>query len=95
MRQAMSSGAQREDLPVRLTRLTRLTRPARPAAALKAEVGDTLIVGTGGAAGTARIGEIIAVTGPDGSPPFRVRWLAGEYESLIRPGRGARVQKGH
>ncbi len=86
MRQAISSGAQREDLPA---------QAAWPGTGLRAEVGDTLIVETGGAAGTARIGEIIAVAGPDGSPPFRVRWLAGEYESLIRPGRSARVQKGH
>jgi hypothetical protein len=86
MGQAVGSGGQREDLPVRL---------ARPGTTLRADVGDTLIVETGGAAGTARIGEIIAVAGPDGSPPFRVRWLAGDYESLIKPGRSARVQKGH
>jgi uncharacterized protein DUF1918 len=86
MRQAIGSGAEREDLP---------GRPVSPGSGLRAEVGDTLIVETGGPAGTARIGEIIAVAGPDGSPPFRVRWLAGEYESLIRPGRSARVQKGH
>ena len=60
-----------------------------------AVVGDTLIVESEGAAGLPRIGEILAVAGPDGSPPYRVRWLAGEYESLIRPGRSARVQKGH
>ncbi len=86
MRQAISSGAQREDLA---------TQAAWPGTGLRAEVGDTLIVETGGAAGTARIGEIVAVAGPDGAPPFRVRWLAGEYESLIRPGRSARIQKGH
>ncbi|MGO9078408.1 MAG: DUF1918 domain-containing protein [Streptosporangiaceae bacterium] len=30
---------------------------------------------TGGLAGIPRLGEIVAVTGPDGSPPYRVRWL--------------------
>jgi Domain of unknown function (DUF1918) len=65
--------------------------PARP---LRAEVGDTLIIEAGGRPGTPRIGEIVAVTDPDGSPPYRVRWLAGEYESVIIPGSGARVEKG-
>lgn len=67
----------------------------RPSAGLRAEVGDTLIVDDGGLGGIPRIGEIVAVTGPDGAPPYRVRWLAGEYESLVFPGLGARVQKGH
>jgi hypothetical protein len=47
-----------------------------------------------GVAGIPRIGEIVAVTKADGSPPFRVRWLAGEYESLVFPGPGARIEKG-
>jgi len=50
------------------------------------------LLGTGG---LPRIGEIIAVTGPDWSPPYRVWWLAGEYESLITPGPAARIEKGH
>ena len=83
MRQAIGSGVPREDLF------------AQPGPALRAEVGDTLIVGSEGAAGIPRIGEIVAVVGPHGLPPYRVRWLAGEYESLIEPGRSARVQKGH
>jgi uncharacterized protein DUF1918 len=62
---------------------------------LRAEVGDTLIIDAGGLAGIPRTGEIVAVTSPDGSPPYRVRWLAGEYESVIFPGPGARVEKGH
>ncbi|MGA3155247.1 MAG: DUF1918 domain-containing protein [Streptosporangiaceae bacterium] len=33
--------------------------------------------------------------GPDGSPPYRVYWLAGDYESMIVPGPGARVEKRH
>jgi hypothetical protein len=63
------------------------------AAALQAEVGDWLVMDDGGIGGIPRIGEIVAVTNPDGSPPYRVRWLAGEYESLITPGPGARVEK--
>lgn len=62
---------------------------------LRAQVGDTLVIEDKSVAGTPRIGRILAVGSPDGSPPYRVRWLAGEYESLISPGPGARVEKGH
>ena len=62
---------------------------------LRAQVGDTLIIEDESVASTPRIGRILAVSSPDGSPPYRVRWLAGEYESLITPGSGARVEKGH
>ncbi len=50
---------------------------SRSSRALRAEVGDMLITRhrTGGLAGIPRLGEIVAVTGPDGSPPYRVRWL--------------------
>jgi len=58
-------------------------------------VGDTLVIGDDDTGRTPRIGEIIAVPNPDGSPPYRVRWLAGEYESLIFPGPSARVRKRH
>jgi len=68
---------------------------AGPVSPLRAEVGDTLVIESGSTDGFPRIGEIIAVTSPDGSPPYRVWWLAGEYESLITPGRGARIKKGH
>ena len=110
MRQAIDPGVPRGDPPARLmgpagpakptgyvrpAAATQPTSTARTGTALRAEVGDTLIVESEGAAGLPRIGEILAVAGPDGSPPYRVRWLAGEYESLIRPGRSARVQKGH
>ena len=61
---------------------------------LRAHVGDTLVIEEN-AAGTPRIGRILAVSSPDGSPPYRVRWLAGDYESLISPGLGARVEQGH
>jgi hypothetical protein len=68
---------------------------ARPGSRLRAVVGDTLIIGTASEGRLARTGEIIEVLGSDGAPPYRVRWLAGEYESVITPGSGARVRKGH
>ena len=82
-----------------------MTQAAAPAArreppspdgpALHAEAGDTLVMGAEGTAGFPRTGQILAVLGPGGSPPYRVRWLAGEYESRVTPGPGARVEKGH
>jgi len=70
-------------------------RGARQPAPLQAEIGDTLVIDQPGGAGQPRIGEITAVPGPDGSPPYRVYWLAGDYESVIVPGPGARVEKRH
>jgi len=66
-----------------------------PHTPLRAHVGDTLVIEEENTSGTPRIGRILAVSSPDGSPPYRVRWLAGEYESFIYPGPGARVEKGH
>jgi Domain of unknown function (DUF1918) len=67
--------------------------PSRSAGPLCAEVGDTFIMDEAGTGGQPRIGTIVAVITPDGSPPHVVRWLAGEYESTIYPGPGARIQK--
>jgi hypothetical protein len=70
-------------------------RGAKGPAALRAEIGDALVIDQPGGAGQPRIGEITALLGPDGSPPYLVRWLAGDYESMIVPGPGARVEKRH
>jgi Domain of unknown function (DUF1918) len=67
-------------------------RPYPEGLALRAEVGDTLVIDDGGVAGIPRTGTIIAVIGQDGSPPYLVHWLAGDYESQILPGPGARVE---
>ena len=78
----LSSADRHEELP-------------QPSATLRAEIGDTLVIDQACPAGKPRIGEIIAVPNPDGSPPYLVRWLAGEYESVIMPGPAARVEKRH
>jgi hypothetical protein len=71
-------------------------QPARPPERLRAEVGDELIIEPeGGQAQAARVGEIIEIHSPDGSPPYVVRWLAGEYNSTITPGSRAHIQKRH
>lgn len=61
--------------------------------ALYAEAGDTLVIDQPDGAGLPRVGEIIAVPGPEGAPPYLVRWLAGDYESLIVPGQRAHVER--
>jgi hypothetical protein len=71
----------------------RRDKPSPPQAALRAEVGDLLIIDEGDGAGIPRIGEIAGTPSPDGSPPYLVRWLAGEYESTIMPGPRARIEK--
>lgn len=61
---------------------------------LRAEPGDSLVIDGANMAGP-RIGTIISVGSADGSPPYLVHWHAGDYESRICPGPGARVQKRH
>lgn len=39
-----------------------------------------------------REGEILEVRGPDGGPPYLVRWDDDGHESLIHPGTDAFVQ---
>jgi Domain of unknown function (DUF1918) len=57
-----------------------------------AQPGDTLVIDSASTAGLPRVGIIIAVIGQDGSPPFLVRWITGDYESRIIPGPGARIE---
>jgi Domain of unknown function (DUF1918) len=60
---------------------------------MRAEPGDTLAIDGAGMAGLPRLGMIIAVYGRDGAPPYLVRWTAGDYESRVHPGPGARIEK--
>ncbi|WP_084959932.1 DUF1918 domain-containing protein [Thermoactinospora rubra] len=58
---------------------------------MKAAVGDKLIVENTYGNDVRRTGVIIEVAHPDGSPPYLVRWLEDERETLIFPGPDARV----
>jgi hypothetical protein len=62
---------------------------------MHAHVGDTLAV-PGRCVGEAgRIGQVLEVRGPDGTPPFKVRWEDG-HEAVCWPGPETRVQhEGH
>ena len=58
---------------------------------MRANVGDLLLVESSSAEQHRREGEIIEVQGPDGQPPFLVRWPDG-HEALCFPGPDARVR---
>ena len=56
-----------------------------------AKVGDWLVVRRRALDQPARIGQILEVSDPDGSPPFVVRWLDDERTSVVVPGNDAAV----
>ena len=59
---------------------------------MRAAVGDKIIV-RGGHIGTPdREAVVLAVEGPDGGPPYRVRWGEDQHESLFVPGSDAVVE---
>jgi hypothetical protein len=58
---------------------------------MQATIGDEILIHSQHVDEQVRSGEIIDVRGPDGSPPFVVRWGDG-HEALIYPGPDAEVQ---
>jgi hypothetical protein len=54
---------------------------------MRAHVGDQLVV----AGDESRVGLIIGLPHPDGSPPYVVRWLADGHIALVYPGPYARI----
>ncbi|MFI7680439.1 DUF1918 domain-containing protein [Actinophytocola sp. NPDC049390] len=58
---------------------------------MHAKPGDWLIVEIAGTAHSARRARILDVSPPDGAPPFTVRWLDTDRESLVFPGADAHV----
>lgn len=58
---------------------------------MKAKTGDRLVVRSPQVGQPDRDAEIIEVRGPDGNPPFVVRWSDG-HEGLFFPGADASVR---
>ncbi|MEU5864348.1 MULTISPECIES: DUF1918 domain-containing protein [unclassified Nonomuraea] len=58
---------------------------------MKAAKGDQLIVEGTRDGEHRRVGFIVEVAHADGSPPYLVRWLDDDHESLVFPGPDARV----
>ena len=58
---------------------------------MKATVGDRIVVRGHQVGGQDRHGTIVEVHGPDGAPPYLVRWSDG-HEGLFFPGSDAGVE---
>lgn len=57
-----------------------------------ASPGDRLVVRSSHVGAVARDGEIVEVRGPDGAPPYVVRWSDNDHQTLYFPGPDAYVQ---
>lgn len=62
--------------------------------AMKAKVGDRLVIDGTNLGDRRRVGRVTRVAHPDGSPPYVVHWLDDDHESLVYPGPTARVESG-
>jgi hypothetical protein len=58
---------------------------------MKAKAGDRLVVTSGHVGDRVRDAEILEVHGPDGEPPFLVRWSDSGHQGLVFPGPDATV----
>ena len=59
---------------------------------MNAAVHDRLVVPGAHVDDPGRIGDIVEVRGPDGTPPYVVRWAGSEHTSLVFPGPDARLE---
>ena len=59
---------------------------------MAAHVGDGLVAPTDSGGAHMRRGQVVAIPHPDGSPPYRVRWLDDDHESLLFPPPGAHFE---
>jgi len=59
---------------------------------MQAGIGDRLHVHGRTVGEVDHAGEIVEVRGESGHPPYLVRWLETEHESLLFPGPDARVE---
>jgi Domain of unknown function (DUF1918) len=62
---------------------------------MNAEVGDELVVESTEPVQSRRVGTIVGLKAADGSPPYLVHWVIGDYDSLIFPGPGTRMEVHH
>lgn len=62
---------------------------------MQASVGDRIVIRSAHIDEHTRDGEILEVRGPDGNPPFFVRWSDTGHEALVYPGPDAVIQHPH
>lgn len=60
---------------------------------MKARAGDRLVVEGTHVDDPQRVGHILEVSHPDGSPPYLVRWEGSDEESLVFPGPDAHIDR--
>jgi len=61
---------------------------------MRAQLGDELVVRGRRGGDEDRHGEVIEVEGPDGAPPYLVRWWDG-HESMFFPASGTVIEHHH
>jgi hypothetical protein len=59
---------------------------------MRAKVGDRIVVRGLHVGDAEKEGEIIAVEGADGAPPYQVRWRTDGHVSFFFPGADATIQ---
>jgi hypothetical protein len=59
---------------------------------MKAQVGDRLVIKGHRVHEPDREAEILEVRGMEGGPPYLIRWLDSDHETIIYPGVDARVE---
>jgi hypothetical protein len=64
----------------------------KPPERSRARVGDRLVIHGHHEGEPKRDAEVLEVLGPDGGPPFRVRWQDDGHESIYYPGSDAHVE---
>jgi len=62
---------------------------------VRAHVGDELTVESTMPVPSRRVGTIVGLKNADGSPPYLVHWVVGDYDSLIFPGPNTRMTVRH
>ncbi len=60
-----------------------------------AHVGDELVVESTVPVPSRRVGIVVGLKNVDGSPPYLVHWVVGDYNSLIFPGPDIRMTVRH
>ena len=59
---------------------------------MRAAIGDKIVIRGHHVGDADRDAVILAVEGPDGAPPYRVRWSADGHEGVFFPGEDASVE---
>lgn len=62
---------------------------------MRAHVGDWLVVESRHLNGPRRRGQIVRLEHPDGTPPYVVRWIEDDRETVFFPGPESHLEAAH